>query len=139
MADRSNLPAPAPLVNPETEPFWRAADAGQLLLKRCSSCDATIWYPRDLCPECGSFNTEWFEGSGRGTVYSFTVNHKGDGVYRGEPYVLAYVELQEGPRVMTNIVGVDPADVRIGMPVKSVFAKTGEGSALLRFEPVPPA
>jgi uncharacterized OB-fold protein len=129
------LPAPAPTVNPETERFWTAADAGKLLLKRCSNCSATIWYPRTLCPECGSLQTEWFEGSGRGTIYSFTINHQGAGVYSGEPYVIAYVELDEGPRVLTNIVGIDPSRVTIGMTVQSVFDKTGEGSALLRFIP----
>jgi Predicted nucleic-acid-binding protein containing a Zn-ribbon len=129
------LPAPAPTLTPETEPFWTAAAEGRLLLKRCLACAAVIWYPRSHCPLCGSRETEWFTGSGHGTVYSFTVNHKGEGAYRGAPYVLAYVELVEGPRVLTNIVDVDPAAVTVGMAVQAVFAPTGEGTALVRFAP----
>lgn len=129
------LPAPAPAVNAETEPFWSAAAEGRLLLKRCLSCEAVVWYPRALCPECGSQRTGWFEGSGRGTVYSFTVNHKGEGAYRGDAYVLAYVELEEGPRVLTNVVRIDPGEVRIGMAVRAVFAPTDKGTALVRFAP----
>src|SRR5581483_11179388 len=104
-----------------------------------SRCAATIWYPRAMCPECGCLRTEWFAGSGSGVVYSFTINHKGVGLYRGDPYVIAYVELEEGPRVLTNIVDVDPTEVRIGMAVKSVFVKTGDRLALMRFAPAPPA
>lgn len=135
MPDTTPLPAPAPSVNPETQPFWDATAEGRLLLKRCNACRSTIWYPRAMCPECGSTDTEWFEGSGRGTVYSCTVNYKGDGAYRAAPYVLAYVELEEGPRIMTNIVGTDPTQVSIGQPVKVVFEPTGEGPSLPRFEP----
>jgi uncharacterized OB-fold protein len=135
MTESRTLPTPAPAVSVETEPFWSAAAEGRLLLKRCLGCQAVVWYPRALCPVCGSHNTEWFEGSGRGTVYSFTVNHKGDGAYRGEPYVLAYVELDEGPRVLTNVVRIDPGEVTIGMPVRAVFDATEKGTALVRFVP----
>lgn len=129
------LPAPMPAVNTETEPFWSAAADGRLLLKRCLSCAAVVWYPRGMCPHCGSPRTEWFEGSGRGTVYSFTVNHKGEGAYRGQVYVLAYVELEEGPRMLTNVVEIDPGEVEIGMAVRAVFAPTDGGTALVRFAP----
>lgn len=135
MTEPRTLPAPAPQVNPETEPFWSAAAQGRLLLKRCPACSAVVWYPRSMCPECGGGGTDWFEASGRGTVYSSTVNHKGEGGYRGGPYVLAYVELEEGPRVLTNVVGIDPGEVTIGMPVRAVFAPTDQGTALVRFEP----
>lgn len=137
MTYRSELPAPAPKVNPETKPFWDATAEGRLTLKRCNSCGQPIWYPRSLCPECGSFDTEWFDASGQGTVYSFTVNHHGYGPYSGMKFVIAYVELDEGPRMLTNIVGVDPAEVSIGQRVTVVFDDTGEGSALPRFRPVP--
>lgn len=133
--DATQLPAPVPSVNPETKPFWDATAEGRFLLKRCTACRSVIWYPRAMCPECGSLETEWFEASGRGSVYSFTVNYKGDGPYRAAPYVLAYVELEEGPRMMTNIVGTDPTQVSIGQSVKVVFEPTGEGPALPRFQP----
>jgi uncharacterized OB-fold protein len=136
VAEPRTLPAPAPAVTPETEPYWTAAAQGRLLLTRCPSCQAVVWYPRAMCPECGNRGTDWFEASGRGTVYTFTVVHKGDGAYRGDPYVLAYVELDEGPRVLTNVVDVDPGEVRIGMAVRAVFHPTDKGSALVRFAPV---
>jgi uncharacterized OB-fold protein len=120
----------------ETEPFWSAAAEGRLLLRRCVDCGGVIWYPRAFCPICASLNTEWFGASGRGRVYTFTIIRKGDGPYRGSPpYVLAYVELDEGPRVLTNIVGTEPDQVAIGMPVTAVFDATGQGSALVRFAP----
>ena len=135
MTDTTQLPAPVPSVNPETKPFWDATAEGRLALKRCTACQSVIWYPRAMCPECGSTDTEWFDASGRATVYSFTINYKGDGPYKAAPYVLAYVELEEGPRMMTNIVGIDPTQVSIGQSVEVVFEPTGEGPALPRFRP----
>jgi uncharacterized protein len=132
-----SLPAPSPAVNPETAEFWHATAEGRLLLRRCRDCGTVIWYPRTMCPECASVNTEWFEAAGRGRIYSYTVNHRGEGAYSGlPPFVLAYVELDEGPRLMTNIVGADPADLAVGVPVEVVFHDTADGSALPRFQPV---
>jgi uncharacterized protein len=131
------LPAPVPPVNPETKEYWAATQEGRLLLRRCLDCGAVIWYPRTICPECSSLHTEWFEAAGRGHVYSYTVNHRGEGAYRGlASFVLAYVELDEGARMMTNIVGADPAELAVGLPVEVVFHDTGEGAALPRFQPV---
>lgn len=132
------LPAPSPAVNPETKEFWAAAAAGRLLLKRCLDCGAVIWYPRAICPECSSLRTEWFESSGRGHLYSYTVNHRGEGAYQDCPsFVLAYVELDDGPRMMTNIVELDGQDLAVGLPVEVVFHDTGDGTALPRFRPQP--
>ena len=132
----SDLPAPAPIVSPEARPFWEAAGEGRLLLQRCGSCATTVWYPRGVCPACGSTQLEWYEGSGRGTVYSYTVNRRGMGEYRdAAPFVLAYVELEEGPRVLTNVVDCDPESVRIGDAVTAVFDPAGDGTGLLRFRP----
>jgi uncharacterized OB-fold protein len=132
------LPAPSPAVNPETREFWAATADGRLLLKRCLDCGTVIWYPRTICPECASLRTEWMEAAGRGRIYSYTVNHRGEGAYQGSPpFVLAYVELDEGPRMMTNIVGADPAELAVGLPVEVVFHDTGDGSALPRFRPLP--
>lgn len=132
----TQLPAPPPAVNPETREFWEATAQGRLLLKRCLDCGSVIWYPRALCPECGSLRTEWFEAAGRGRVYSYTVNHRGQGAYAGAaPYVLAYVELDEGPRVMTNLVEAGEEELAVGLPVEVTFHDTGEGSALPRFRP----
>ena len=132
-----SLPAPAPAVNPETREFWDATAQDRLLLRRCRDCGAVIWYPRAICPECASLNTEWFPAAGRGRIYSYTVNHRGEGAYTGlPPFVLAYVELDEGPRLMTNIVGADQAELAVGLPVEVVFHDTGDGAALPRFQPM---
>ena len=134
----TELPAPAPDVNPETRAYWDATAQGRLLLKRCLDCGSVIWYPRAICPDCASLRTEWFEASGRGRVYSYTTNYRGQGAYSDAgPYVLAYVELDEGPRVMTNVVGADAAGVTVGLPVEVVFHDAGDGAALPRFRPAP--
>ena len=133
------LPAPAPIVDSETRPFWEATARGKLLLPRCDACQTVIWYPRAFCPACGSDSVAWLEASGRGTIYSFTINRMGRADvadYRGVgPFVLAYVELDEGPRILTNIVDCDPEAVAVGQPVEVVFHDTGQGSALPRFRP----
>lgn len=130
------LPAPVPPVNPETREFWDATAQGRLLLKRCRDCGSVIWYPRAFCPECASLDTQWFEASGRGRIYSYTVNHRGEGAYQASAsFVLAYVELDEGPRMMTNVIGADPADLAVGLPVEVVFHDTGGNAALPRFQP----
>ena len=129
------LPAPAPQPNLETQPFWDATAEGRFLLLRCEN-GHVIWYPRFLCPECRSTETTWVEASGRGTVYTYTIVRRGQGPFApAAPYVVAYVELEEGPRILTNVVDVDPEQVRIGMPVEVVWHDTGEGSALYRFRP----
>ena len=133
----SELPIRPPEITSETGPFWRAAAEGRLLLLRCDSCRALVWYPRGFCPDCGGRSLSWEESSGTGSVYSFTVTRRGLGAWRDAgPYVLAYVELDEGPRMMTNIVDCDVDTVRIGQRVGVVFADTGEGTALPRFRPL---
>jgi uncharacterized OB-fold protein len=130
------MPVPAPRPNLETKPFWDATAEGRLVLPRCNACATIIWTPRLFCPACGSTDVSWFDASGRGTIYSFSIIRKGQGQYReAGPYVLAYVELEEGPRVMTNIVDCDPESLEVGQAVRVVWHDTGEGSALDRFTP----
>jgi uncharacterized OB-fold protein len=130
------LPAPAPAVNPETKVYWDATLEGKLMLRKCNACGTVNWYPRSLCPACGSFDTGWIQAAGHGTIYSFAITRRGQGAYASAaPYVLAYVELDEGPRMMTNIVDCDPDALRIGDSVEVVFHDTGAGAALPRFRP----
>jgi uncharacterized OB-fold protein len=132
----STLPAPTPRVNAETKPFWQATAEGRLSLPHCNACGFVIWYPRARCPECHSTDVRWQDASGGGTIYSFSITRKGQGAYReAGPYVLAYVELDEGPRVLTNIVDCDPEALEVGQRVRVVFHDTGEGTALYRFTP----
>jgi uncharacterized OB-fold protein len=101
----SALPAPAPTVTLETEEFWAATARGELLLPRCDNCSTFIWYPRRFCPVCSGQDVSWVKASGRGSIYSFTIVRRGPGPYaEASPFVLAYVELEEGPRIMTNVV-----------------------------------
>lgn len=115
----SHLPVP----DSETAPYWEAAAEGRLIVKRCTACGHTFLYPRSACPRCWSTDTEWVTSSGRGSVYSFTVVHRNDlPPFRDRlPYVVAVVELEEGPRLTTNIEGCDPDDVRCGISVEVEF------------------
>ncbi|MDY7105325.1 MAG: Zn-ribbon domain-containing OB-fold protein [Actinomycetota bacterium] len=104
----SGLPVAKVHATPETQPYWDGLAEDRLVLPRCDSCGFVIWYPRPLCPSCHSSGVSWFEASGRGRIYSFTIVRKGQGRWREcSPYVLAYVELDEGPRVLTNVVTDD--------------------------------
>jgi uncharacterized OB-fold protein len=132
----STLPVPAPLVTPANERFWAATAQNRFELQRCTACDTVVWFPQRRCPECWTESLDTFDAAGTGTVYSFTVVRRGNGDWRdAAPFVLAYVELDEGPRVLTNIVDCDPDDVHIDMPVTLVWHDTGENSSLYRFRP----
>lgn len=134
---QSVLPVPSVPMVPETQAFWEAALDGQLRLQRCATCSSVIWYPRTICPACGSADISWVDSPGAGVVYSFTVVRRGDGPFKDvTPYVLAYVELDEGVRLLTNVVGCAVEDVAVGMRVVAVFER-GEGEAVaLRFRPI---
>jgi len=122
---------PAPGVNAENEPYFAAAAAGRLVLKFCADCRQYHHYPRAICPHCFSGNTEWREAKGTGTVYACSVLRRGV----PEPYCVAYVTLEEGVQMLTNIVDCDLDRVRIGMPVKVVFKPTDGGSPVPMFKP----
>jgi uncharacterized OB-fold protein len=139
VVENPTLPAPAPDVAAELTQFWAATSEGRLLIPRCTACGKSFWYPRPICPLCHSTAIDWEEASGRAIVYTFSIVRRGLGVYADAPYVLAYVDLAEGPRIMTNIVDCDVESVAIGQPVQLVFHRTSEGTALPRFRPVTPA
>ena len=131
----SQLPTSNPVVSTENEPFWTAAAEGRIHLPRCNDCGDVIWYPRDWCPSCGG-DVTWKDVASTGTVYSFSIVMKGQGRWRDAgPYVVAYVDLDAGPRMMTNIVDVDPSEIEIGMAVTAVFDPTEDGPSLIRFAP----
>lgn len=131
----SQLPVSKGPVTPESEHFWEGIQSGEFRLNRCNDCNTVIWYPRRRCNVCGSTNLTEFLASGKGTIYTFTVNHRGEGAYReSTPYVLCYVELEEGPRVLTNLVESDLAQVEIGRAVQLVFEKDDDGWAIYRFK-----
>ena len=132
----SDLPASAPPKNEETKPYWDGTAEGVLRMPRCDECGLVIFYPRSFCPKCRSRNTTWVDLSGRGSVYSYTVTRRMGGRWQKHaPLVIAYVELEEGPRMLTNLVDCDPEAVTIGMLVEVAFDDTGEESAVPRFAP----
>ena len=122
---------PAPAVNAENKAYFDATSQGKLLLKFCSACNAFHHYPRALCPFCFSDKTEWREAKGAGTVYTYSVLRRGVPV----PYCIAYVALEEGVCMMTNIVDCDLDAVRIGQKVKVVFKPADGGPPVPMFTP----
>lgn len=130
-------PRPLPEPNPETERYWAAAADGDLLVRECLDCGLVYHYPRSLCPDCGRTDTEWRETSGNGTVYSYSVVRTMRGWPEADlPLILAYVELADGPRMMTNIVA-DPDAVDIGTHVSVQFVDTDNSAvAIPVFTPV---
>ncbi len=122
MSEGPFLPTRAPHRNLETAAFWDGCAAGRLVLPRCDECGELIWYPRRMCPFCGSLAVTDTEVSGRGTVYTSTIIRRGAGPFRDvSPYVLAMVQLAEGPIMMTNLVDCDPEAVTVGQAVHVVF------------------
>jgi len=122
---------PAPAVNPEVKPYFDAAAGGKLLVKFCTACGQYHHYPRAICPHCFSERTEWREAKGTGTVYTCSVLRRGVPV----PYCIAYVTLEEGVSMLTNIVDCDLEAVHIGQKVKVVFKPTDSGPPVPMFTP----
>ena len=133
---REPKPRPAPVPDAESEPYWKAAHEGRLIVQRCTECGNTQLYPRWRCLRCRG-QVEWVDATGGGTVYSFTVIRQNfSRSFRHLiPYVVALVDLDEGPRLMTNLLGIDPDDVRIGMRVRVRFEPVSEEASVPLFEP----
>jgi uncharacterized protein len=129
MADARKIPAP--IVTSETETFWNAAREGRFVVPTCGACGKAHWYPRAICPFCGSDKVQWRNASGRGTIYTFSVMRRAK-----EPYAIAYVTLAEGPTMMTNIVDCDFDKLSIGQAVSMVFKDTDGGPPVPMFRPV---
>ena len=120
-----------PTMNPGDEPYFQAAGEGKLLLKKCNQCGQHHHYPRAICPFCWSDKVEWVQSKGTGEIYTYTITRRGGPV----PYCIAYVQLDEGPRMMTNIVDTDLDTIKIGQKVKVVFKKTEGGQSVPCFAP----
>lgn len=120
-------PRPVPVVTPETRPYWEAAAEGRLLLRECRDCGLVYFYPRAVCPDCFSDAVDWIESAGKGEIYSYTVQNQMSGWPEEDlPLIFAYVELDEGPRMITNIVECAPDSVSIGTSVEVRFVDTEE-------------
>jgi uncharacterized OB-fold protein len=127
-----------PEATPETREFWEGAKRGELRIQRCLDCARAYFYPRPFCPRCASRNVEWFTASGRGKLYSYVIAHRGArGFEDWSPYVIAVVELEEGPRMMSNIIEVDPAPehLPVDLPLEVTWEQQSDEITLPLFRP----
>jgi uncharacterized OB-fold protein len=128
---------PVPVPTPDSAPFWDGAKRGELCIQRCNECSDHYFYPRSGCPKCGSTDTTWTVVSGRGRLHSYLINHRpAPGFEQDAPYAIAIIELDEGPRMMSNIVGIanTPEALVLDMPLEVAFDRIGDVT-IPRFRP----
>ncbi len=123
---------PSPEADPDTEKFWTAARDGKLMIGRCRTCGENHYYPRGMCPHCGSSEVMLVESSGKGEIYSYSILRRAD-----PPYAIAYVTLEDGPTMMTNIIEADLDSLSIGQKVELKFSPTEnpDGPPVPTFKP----
>ncbi len=128
-----------PPIGPASGPFWEATRRSQLVLPWCVDCGRAFFYPREVCPRCLGSAIEWRPAAGSGVVYAFSIEHRPPpvGFSMGQPFVVTLVELEEGVRLMTNIVGCPPEDVEVGMQVSVTWEPLSDGRQLPLFAPSP--
>jgi uncharacterized OB-fold protein len=128
---------PFPNVNGDSKEFWAGCKSHELRFQKCKTCGHVRWPPSILCPMCYSKDTKWIVAEGKGRVYSFAVYHVAyhPGFENDLPYVVADVELEEGPRLLTNIVGCRPDVVKCDMPVEVTWEDITEECSLPKFKP----
>jgi len=131
-------PLPQP-ITPESKPYWDGMKENKLMLPKCQDCGLVFFYPRGVCPGCQSRKIGWIQGSGKGKLYSFEILHRpfNRAVKVPTPYVLAMVELEEGPRMLSSLVNVepDPKAITCDMPVEMVFSKLTDDITIPLFQP----
>jgi hypothetical protein len=137
MANEYKLPLPT--RQPESDFYWEKAKAHELWLRRCKDCDNVYFYPRDICPSCYTNNVEWFQASGKATLHAYSIAERGPTpAFRDAvPYVAALVDLDEGPRMPTNLVGVemDEEHIKVGMALEVTFDDITDEVTLPKFKP----
>ena len=129
---------PQPVANADSLPYWNAARERKLVIRKCRSCGALHFMPRFLCPECWSDQLEWVQAKGTGSVHSFSIICRASSpAFVGEvPYVIALIDLDEGPRMMANVLGDDALCVAIGDRVQVTFEDRGDGALIPQFHRV---
>lgn len=135
MTDQMAEPLPQPVSNPDSAPYWKGASEERLLIRHCTDCKQFHFMPRHLCPHCWSEKLEWVQASGKATVHSFTVIRRApmECFAPKVPYVVALLDLEEGVRMMSNIVGDDALQVEIGDAVSVCFEDRGDGHRIPQF------
>ena len=134
MPDTSHA-KPLPVITEENRPFWGGCQRGVLLLQYCEACGLYQFYPRLYCMQCGASNLRWEEASGRGVIYAYTIirQNKSPEFSNDTPYNVAIIELEEGPRMMSNIVDAAPTDLQVDLPVTVLFDPVSDTISLPRF------
>jgi len=129
---------PLPHINNFSKPFWEGAKRHELLVQRCQDCNRFVFYPKIICPFCLSEDLEWVRASGRGKVYSYSViySYQPKAFSDDVPYVIAIIELQEGVRMMSNIVKCPPEEVKCDMEVEVIYDAVTENFTLPKFKPL---
>jgi uncharacterized OB-fold protein len=120
---------PVPTPSPESLPYWEGTAQGELRIQRCLDCTKYYFYPRSGCPNCASTNVTWEKASGRAKLHTYLISHRGMGGFADQiPYAIAVVELEEGPRMMTNIVGIEntPENLVLDMDLEVEFESRGD-------------
>jgi uncharacterized OB-fold protein len=137
MTQQYNKPIPVP--QGESDEYWNKAKEGELWLRNCNSCGNAYFYPRDISPCCFSKDTSWIKASGKASLHTYAIVHRAPhpGFAQDAPYVVAIVDLEEGPRMPTNIVIDDPTpeNLQIGMALEVTFEDISEKIALPKFKP----
>ena len=137
MAEAPRKPLPVP--TPETAPYWEGLKQHELRIQRCKDCNQAYFYPRPFCPKCFSWNIEWFTASGKASLHTYEIVHRAAPAFAADtPYVLAVVQLDEGPRMMTNLVEVEPepSKLPLDMPLEIVYEQVSDEITLPKFRPV---
>lgn len=130
-AETSVARKPVPLPTPETEHYWAGTKAGELRIQRCNACSQHYFYPRPSCPNCASLDVSWVVACGRATLHTYLISHRAAPGFEGDvPYALAVVQLAEGPRMMSNIVGIEntPENLVLDMELEVTFEDRGAQS-----------
>ena len=135
--EKKRYAKPLPHIDEEMRPWWEAAQRHELYIQKCRDCGDLRFHPRALCTNCMSSRAEWIKCSGRGKIYTFTVTYQnGSSGFRDSlPYVLAWVELEEGVKMLTNIVDCPPDQVKIDQRVEAVFDDVTPDVTLVKFRP----
>ena len=132
---------PLPEITPVNKPFWDAAKAGKLMMQKCQNCGTWVFCPRQVCGECASDKLEWMEVSKKGKIFAFTIIREVVGTALAGfgpdiPYVTAWVDLDDGPRFCSNVIGCPIDQIKIDMPVEVVFEEARDGVTLPKFRPL---
>ncbi len=137
MVTEYRKPLPNPLHREASLPFWEATRRHELLMPRCRRCDRLFFYPREVCPFCLSQEIDWVRVSGRGRLHSYTVIHQpANPAFRGDtPYVYAMVQLDEGPRMISNLIDCPLDELQIDMPLVATFEDVTAEVTLVKFRP----